>query len=157
MKALRLWWVVAFYSLRNKLMSLIVSLISLVIHSFNSSSYSGSPWCLALAFLTKHEHAHPVAPLRSWKLLFLLSLCTVSHDIAIYTIWDAVLDISLVAGWVFFGYWCFTFIIFFFRISNRNSKFTLFPLFLFLLQFLLYFLTHSCIHDPFFFNYYCYM
>lgn len=150
MKALRLWWVVVCYSLRNKLMSLVVSLISLVIHSFNSSSYSSSPWCLTLAFLTKHEHAHPVAPLLSWKLLFLLSLCTVSHDIAIYTIWDAVLDISLVAGWVFFGYWCFTFIIFFFRISNRNSNFTLFPLFLFLLQFHLYF-PNSLLHSwPFF-------
>lgn len=157
MKALRLWWVVACYSLRNKLMSLVVSLISLVIHSFNSSSYSSSPWCLTLAFLTKHEHAHPVAPLLSWKLLFLLSLCTVSHDIAIYTIWDAVLDISLVAGWVFFGYWCFTFIIFFLEFQTGTLSLHYFHCSFSSSNSTCTSLTHSCIHDPFFFNYYCYM
>lgn len=151
MKALRLWWVVAFYSLRNKLMSLVVSLISLVIHSFNSSSYSSSPWCLALAFLTKHEHAHPVAPLLSWKLLFLHSLCTVSHDIAY-------LHHLGCCSWYFAGCWVgvFWFLMFYLckffflefqtgtlslhyfhcSFSSSNSSCT--------------FLTHSCIHDPFF-------
>lgn len=95
-QALILLWAVAFYSLWNKLMSLIVSLISLVIHSFNSSSYLSSPWRLALAFLKKHEHM-----LTLWLLFsvensyFFHYALSAMAEIAIYISRDAVLDISI--------------------------------------------------------------
>lgn len=160
-QALILLWAVAFYSLWNKLMSLIVSLISLVIHSFNSSSYLSSPWRLALAFLTKHEHM-----LTLWLLFsvgnsyfFYYALSAIA-DIAIYISQDSVLDISIF-WWLLGGGWFLVIDVllfwFFFRISNRNSKFTLFPLFLYPLQFLLYSPDSLLNSWPFLSNYYCYM